>query len=247
MINVCNDRYYDLCIKEELIRRLKLNGYIGIASKDSISDNKRNDILLNILKSMPIESLIQKSCVYNNNIYTHLNDVNTYVDNMKNNRTYGIPEIVLIPYDIHTYPSPQEYSSIYRSINESTDLNTIDHSHFIFRHECHVDGLNSIDIAKQMERVIADKYLLGTVIGKSKQAPILFTLLLSEVDETNKDYVKNDLMPWEKSPMEKLVFKKNMTAYKHFGFWQCMDTLRDKCYLEELWRKGNAPWKIWKK
>jgi len=61
------------------------------------------------------------------------------------------------------------------------------------------------------------------------------------------NYVKNDLMPWEKSPMEKLVFKKNMTAYKHFGFWQCMDTLRDKYYLEELWRKGKAPWKIWKK
>ena len=40
---------------------------------------------------------------------------------------------------------------------------------------------------------------------------------------------------------------KNMAAYKHFGFWQCMDTLRDKYYLEEIWRKGNAPWKILKK
>ena len=60
------------------------------------------------------------------------------------------------------------------------------------------------------------------------------------------NYIKNDLMPWEKSPMEKLVFEKNMAAYKHFGFWQCMDTLRDKYYLEQLWRKGNAPWKVWK-
>jgi glucose-1-phosphate cytidylyltransferase len=61
------------------------------------------------------------------------------------------------------------------------------------------------------------------------------------------NYIKNDLIPWERNPMEKLVIEKNMAAYKHFGFWQCMDTLRDKYYLEEIWRKGNAPWKILKK
>lgn len=58
------------------------------------------------------------------------------------------------------------------------------------------------------------------------------------------NYVKDFLTPWEKDPMEKIVLKKNMAAFKHFGFWQCMDTLRDKYYLEELWREGNAPWTV---
>lgn len=49
----------------------------------------------------------------------------------------------------------------------------------------------------------------------------------------------------EKEPLEKLALNSQLSAYKHLGFWQAMDTLRDKNYLEELWKSGKAPWKVW--
>ena len=58
------------------------------------------------------------------------------------------------------------------------------------------------------------------------------------------DYIESDVM-WEHDPMEKLAHDGNLNAYKHEGFWQCMDTLRDLNYLESLWAKGSHPWKIW--
>jgi glucose-1-phosphate cytidylyltransferase len=59
------------------------------------------------------------------------------------------------------------------------------------------------------------------------------------------DYVEADETVWEREPMENLVRDNQMNAYLHHGFFQPMDTLRDKIYLEELIEKGTAPWKIW--
>jgi glucose-1-phosphate cytidylyltransferase len=59
------------------------------------------------------------------------------------------------------------------------------------------------------------------------------------------DYISNDATLFEKQPMEELVNAGQLVAYKHSGFWQPMDTLRDKIHLEELWASGNAPWKLW--
>jgi glucose-1-phosphate cytidylyltransferase len=59
------------------------------------------------------------------------------------------------------------------------------------------------------------------------------------------DYIDNDTTIWEKDPLEKLLKENQVNAYKHNGFWQSMDTLRDKTYLEELWSNENPPWKIW--
>ncbi len=59
------------------------------------------------------------------------------------------------------------------------------------------------------------------------------------------NYIEGDETIFEKEPLEHLVGENQLQAYKHFGFWQCMDTLRDKNKLEELWRSGNAPWKNW--
>lgn len=59
------------------------------------------------------------------------------------------------------------------------------------------------------------------------------------------DYIETDQTHWEHAPMRRLVKEGHVTAYQHEGFWQCMDTLRDKQYLEELWESGNAPWKSW--
>ncbi|MGZ3744005.1 MAG: glucose-1-phosphate cytidylyltransferase [Pseudobdellovibrionaceae bacterium] len=68
-----------------------------------------------------------------------------------------------------------------------------------------------------------------------------FFVLNSKVIE----YIKEDATIWEKEPMEKLAADGQMQAFVHQGFWQPMDTLRDKKHLEELWNSGKAPWKIW--
>lgn len=59
------------------------------------------------------------------------------------------------------------------------------------------------------------------------------------------DYIDGDDTILEKDPMKKLLDKQQLMAYTHKGFWQCMDTLREKEKLEKLWADDNAPWKIW--
>jgi len=59
------------------------------------------------------------------------------------------------------------------------------------------------------------------------------------------EYINDDKTIWERQPMEKLAKEDKFSAYIHNGFWQCMDTLRDKIKLEELWETGKAPWKVW--
>jgi glucose-1-phosphate cytidylyltransferase len=59
------------------------------------------------------------------------------------------------------------------------------------------------------------------------------------------DCIKNDGTVWEKEPLMKLASDGELMAFEHEGFWQPMDTLRDKVHLEELWTSNNAPWKTW--
>ena len=59
------------------------------------------------------------------------------------------------------------------------------------------------------------------------------------------DHIADDATVWEREPMESIAKAGQMTAYLHDGFWQPMDTLRDKMLLEELWATGKAPWKVW--
>jgi glucose-1-phosphate cytidylyltransferase len=58
-------------------------------------------------------------------------------------------------------------------------------------------------------------------------------------------YIDGDSMPWEHAPMEKLAKDGQLGVFRHFGFWQPMDTLRDKTQLEEMWTSGKAPWRTW--
>ena len=59
------------------------------------------------------------------------------------------------------------------------------------------------------------------------------------------DYIKNDKTILEKKPLETLARKKKLSGYKHYSFWQCMDTMRDKNYLNKLWKENKSPWKKW--
>ena len=60
------------------------------------------------------------------------------------------------------------------------------------------------------------------------------------------DYIEGDETIWERDPVERLAYEGQLIGYRHYGFWSCMDTLKEKNYLEELWASGSPPWKIWK-
>jgi len=60
------------------------------------------------------------------------------------------------------------------------------------------------------------------------------------------DYIDGDDVMFEQSPMERLAADGQLMAFRHTGFWQCMDTLREKHLLEGLWNSGEAPWATWK-
>lgn len=64
-------------------------------------------------------------------------------------------------------------------------------------------------------------------------------------DPTVLDLIDGPESVWEQKPLETLAHNHELMAYRHHGFWQPMDTLRDKIHLEELWQSGQAPWKIW--
>ncbi len=59
------------------------------------------------------------------------------------------------------------------------------------------------------------------------------------------DLIEGDSTSWESTPLEQLAQQNQLSAYKHYGFWRPMDTLRDKNQLEALWQTGEAPWKVW--
>ena len=59
------------------------------------------------------------------------------------------------------------------------------------------------------------------------------------------DYIEGDSTIWERSPVQKLAEDGQLMAFQHNGFWSCMDTLKEKNFLEQLWHSGEAPWKIW--
>jgi glucose-1-phosphate cytidylyltransferase len=60
------------------------------------------------------------------------------------------------------------------------------------------------------------------------------------------DYIDGDETHWESKPMKNLAKDRQLMAYRHNSFWQCMDTLREKYILENYWNSGNAPWRIWR-
>jgi glucose-1-phosphate cytidylyltransferase len=65
------------------------------------------------------------------------------------------------------------------------------------------------------------------------------------LDPSVIDYIEDDTTTWEQEPLKRLAREQQITAYFHRGFWQPMDTLREKNQLESLWTSGHAPWKRW--
>jgi glucose-1-phosphate cytidylyltransferase len=65
------------------------------------------------------------------------------------------------------------------------------------------------------------------------------------LDPAAVERVEGDATPWESAPLEGLARDGELMAWRHSGFWQPMDTLRDKNTLEDMWNRGRAPWKVW--
>jgi glucose-1-phosphate cytidylyltransferase len=63
--------------------------------------------------------------------------------------------------------------------------------------------------------------------------------------EVFRYFINGDKEVLEGYPIETLTAEKELSAYRHDGFWQCMDTLREKNQLDDMWQSGKAPWKIW--
>jgi len=59
------------------------------------------------------------------------------------------------------------------------------------------------------------------------------------------DYIEDDTTVWERDPVERLARDQQLMGFRHTGFWSCMDTLKEKNFLEELWNSGKAPWQVW--
>ncbi len=126
-------------------------------------------------------------------------------------------------------------------------LADIDISKLIEFHKSH-GGLATLTAAQPPGRFGA-LGMKGTQVQSFKEKPVGdgswinggFFVLNSKVI----DLIPDDTTVWEKEPLEKLAELKQLHAYQHTGFWQPMDTLRDKNHLEELWSKGLAPWKKW--
>jgi glucose-1-phosphate cytidylyltransferase len=131
------------------------------------------------------------------------------------------------------------------------------------------DGVGNIDIAASIafHREQAAKGVLATVT--SALPPARFGALEVEGDSVRGfnekppgsegvinagffvlspkvfDLIRDDDMPWEHLPLQTLAANGQLAAWRHHGFWQPMDTLRDKNYLEDIWQRGRAPWKTW--
>lgn len=184
-INACPTRGYDLCISKHLITGLKLNGYIGIAHDDSMTKHFK------IEPNFKSSELFLSGC-FNNAIYPQKAGKD-FIENMVYNRTYGIPEVVLIPYDLHTHSDPSIYENVYSTWSNSLQrkhLNEEDGSHFIFKYVDQVNGKNSIDIGKNMaQRLSLYDGTTKPKIEKSLQAYPLLNVFAEEVEERNKDYV----------------------------------------------------------
>lgn len=128
------------------------------------------------------------------------------------------------------------------------------------------DGVANVDIAKLIASHRKHKRLAtvtavrpparfgtmvfaGDIVSRFEEKPQVgegwinggFFVLQPEV----ADYLSDEETIWEREPMEKLASEGQLAAYRHEGFWQCMDTLRDVRLLESLWQEEKAPWKVW--
>ena len=94
---------------------------------------------------------------------------------------------------------------------------------------------------------VGDRGQIGAFREKSDTDGDLINIGFMVMEPAIFNIIDGDETAFEKEPMERLVGKKELFGYIHKGYWQCMDTLREKRHIEKLWESGQAPWKVWDK
>jgi len=125
----------------------------------------------------------------------------------------------------------------------------VDISQLVEFHKKHGKKATLTAVIQKQEKGVLDISEIGAVKSfrekKDKdESPINAGFMVLEPSVF--DYLKDDTTVFEQEPLEKLAAEGELMSYRHEGFWQCMDSLREKQLLESLWEKGNAPWKTWK-
>lgn len=126
-----------------------------------------------------------------------------------------------------------------------SDVNVLDLVQFHKNHEAIVT-LTAVQPAGRFGAIDIDD---GPVISSFKEKPkgdvgwINGGFFVCEPEVF--DFIEGTQTVWEREPLEQIANRGKLIAYKHHGFWSPMDTVRDKAYLDSLWKSGNAPWKVW--
>lgn len=94
-------------------------------------------------------------------------------------------------------------------------------------------------------RLSSGEYKINSFREKPKQDDAWINGGFFVLEPTIFDYIAGDATVFEREPMEQLAKKGELCAFRHDSFWECMDTLRDKNLLEDLWNSEECPWKIW--
>ncbi len=94
-------------------------------------------------------------------------------------------------------------------------------------------------------RISFERDLVRTFHEKSEAAEGWINGGFFILDSGVLDYIDGDETVWERDPVERLAEAGELVGYRHQGFWSCMDTLKEKNLLEEMWNAGSAPWRIW--
>jgi len=184
---ICQSRDYDLCMSSKIIDGLQLNGYIGIAYQDSMSHPDNQDILREMIYNIDLKkSLLFECSCFNNAIYDKPKGYN-FLERMFKARTYGIPEIVLIPYNYHKYGDAADYQNIYNTFDEMVkqEIDNAPSDHFIFEYIDHVDGTDTFEVCDNMEDLIKSLNR-ENLISKSLQAYPLFSIYNRELDPSKQ-------------------------------------------------------------
>lgn len=115
-------------------------------------------------------------------------------------------------------------------------------------HKKHGKKATLTAVVQKQEKGVLDISEIGAVRSfrekkATDESPINAGFMVLE--PTVFDYLEDDTTIFEQGPLEKLAAEGELMSYRHEGFWQCMDSLREKQMLEAMWDKGNAPWKTW--
>lgn len=124
----------------------------------------------------------------------------------------------------------------------------VDISKLVEFHQAHGKKATLTAVVQKQEKGVLDISEVGAVRSfrekkSTDETPINAGYMVLEPSVL--DYIEGDLTVFEAGPLERLASEGELMSYRHEGFWQCMDSMREKEILEAMWAKGNAPWRTW--